>query len=127
MLPFRSSAYVSPSVAHAAETFVCILCCRHAAVVYPGMGMAHQLHRSGNGYQFVGTKCDRNEGLNQQSTFGYATYTRGLTVRPCRRCVGEPTGSGPVGGATGCGKWLCWFRERVAGCWVAAAAKLRRL
>lgn len=73
-----------------------------ACFVYPGMGMAHQLRRVGNGYQFVGAKCNRVEGINQHSTFGYTTYTRGLTVRPCRRCAGVPTGSGPIGGATGC-------------------------
>ncbi|WIA08151.1 hypothetical protein OEZ85_007606 [Tetradesmus obliquus] len=73
-----------------------------ACFVYPGMGMAHQLRRVGNGYQFVGAKCNRVEGVNQHSTFGYTTYTRGLTVRPCRRCAGQLIGSGPVGGATGC-------------------------
>ncbi|KAF6257617.1 hypothetical protein COO60DRAFT_1639813 [Scenedesmus sp. NREL 46B-D3] len=50
-------------------------------VVYPGMGMALRMQSSGNGYQFVGVKCNRNESLNQRSTFGYTDYTYGLQAQ----------------------------------------------
>jgi hypothetical protein len=74
------------------------------AVVYAGMGMAHRLISSGSSYQFVGVKCNRDEGYNGLSTFGYTTPTWGLQVKPCRRCAGSPILPGPVGGATACSK-----------------------
>jgi hypothetical protein len=68
------------------------------------MGMAHRLLSAGSSYQFVGTKCNRNEGINQHSTFGYTTPIWGLQVKPCTRCAGTPITPGPVGGATACGE-----------------------
>lgn len=64
------------------------------------MGMVSK--PSDSGVKLVGVVC--NDSSEADANYGRDYTITGLTVKPCRKCPGQPTDPGQTGGFTQCGE-----------------------